>query len=425
MRGRFDLSGDGELRESRGRIARTMYFAGSSTGCLLLLALAGCMSSSDAPLGAQSLDQTSVSVDSSAFAFNGAAAAPTDDASSSGSSAAASSVATAAPAGSAETASSNAPTPLAVTASAPQSPAVAAANAAITDSGEPVAVPTPSPRDAAAPVDVATTGTEVMTAADAPDDEPPASAAPENAVAKTGDTTEPTPAAEQKVSPLARLFSSNRTGQKRNSRSVSSREGETALIPSTRMRATAAAARSIDTISTGSTGTAHIQLASATTHGEEMEALPGVRLQSLYEFPRAEQEATNQARVELASAAGMARLAPGFLVKQRDSVQTICLKPALLGLLKLVQYHYGEPVVITSGYRGAAHNSRVGGVRHSKHMSCEAADIQVDGISKWDLAGYLRSLPGRGGVGTYCYTDSVHLDIGEKRDWNWRCRRRK
>jgi len=27
-------------------------------------------------------------------------------------------------------------------------------------------------------------------------------------------------------------------------------------------------------------------------------------------------------------------------------------------------------------------------------------------------------------VGTYCHTESVHVDVGPERDWNWRCRRR-
>jgi uncharacterized protein YcbK (DUF882 family) len=67
----------------------------------------------------------------------------------------------------------------------------------------------------------------------------------------------------------------------------------------------------------------------------------------------------------------------------------------------------------------------VGGARHSLHTLCAAADIQVDGVSKWELADYLRSIPGRGGVGTYCHTESVHIDIGDERDWNWRCRRRR
>ena len=53
-----------------------------------------------------------------------------------------------------------------------------------------------------------------------------------------------------------------------------------------------------------------------------------------------------------------------------------------------------------------------------------AADIQIDGVSKWDIATYIRSLPDRGGVGTYCHTDSVHLDTGNARDWNWGCGRK-
>ena len=54
-----------------------------------------------------------------------------------------------------------------------------------------------------------------------------------------------------------------------------------------------------------------------------------------------------------------------------------------------------------------------------------AADVQMPGVSKWELAAYARSMPGRGGVGTYCYTKSVHVDIGPERDWNWRCRRKR
>jgi uncharacterized protein YcbK (DUF882 family) len=63
----------------------------------------------------------------------------------------------------------------------------------------------------------------------------------------------------------------------------------------------------------------------------------------------------------------------------------------------------------------------VGGAEESMHKSCDAADIKIDGVSKWDIASYIRSLPDRGGVGTYCHTDSVHLDTGRNRDWNWGC----
>ncbi|WP_419912227.1 YcbK family protein [Hoeflea sp.] len=129
-------------------------------------------------------------------------------------------------------------------------------------------------------------------------------------------------------------------------------------------------------------------------------------------------------QVHLASAAGLARLAPNGLRVQHGGVQTACLKPGLLQILDDVRHHFGRDVVITSGYRSAEHQRRIGGVSGSKHITCEAADIQVPGIDKWELATYLRGLPGRGGVGTYCHTKSVHIDIGSKRDWNWGCKRR-
>lgn len=81
-------------------------------------------------------------------------------------------------------------------------------------------------------------------------------------------------------------------------------------------------------------------------------------------------------------------------------------------------------MVVTSGYRNEDRNRQARGAKNSLHMYCAAADIQVPGVTKWDLATYVRSLPGRGGVGTYCHTDSVHVDVGPERDWNWRCRRR-
>lgn len=127
--------------------------------------------------------------------------------------------------------------------------------------------------------------------------------------------------------------------------------------------------------------------------------------------------------VQLASAAGLARLAPNGLRTQTDNVEISCLKPALVRVLKQVERAYGKPVVVTSGYRNPPRNKRAGGAKNSLHMYCSAADIQIEGVSKWQLAETLRAMPGRGGVGTYCHTKSVHVDIGPERDWNWRCRR--
>lgn len=158
--------------------------------------------------------------------------------------------------------------------------------------------------------------------------------------------------------------------------------------------------------------------------------LPGVRANggleirhraSIYDDSDIDADETDfGAPVTLASAGGMAR---NGLKTQHKSVQVACLKPKLVSILKNLERHYRKPVLITSGYRSPAHNKRVRGAKRSQHMACAAADIQVQGVSKWEVARHLRSLPGRGGVGTYCHTESIHVDIGPERDWNWRCRR--
>ena len=127
----------------------------------------------------------------------------------------------------------------------------------------------------------------------------------------------------------------------------------------------------------------------------------------------------------MAGAAALGRIGGHGLRTQHSKVSVGCLKPKLVRLIKRAERHFGRHAIVTSGYRSRRHNRRVGGARKSMHVSCEAADIQISGVAKWKLASWLRKQEGRGGVGTYCHTRSVHIDIGEKRDWNWRCKRRK
>jgi uncharacterized protein YcbK (DUF882 family) len=129
--------------------------------------------------------------------------------------------------------------------------------------------------------------------------------------------------------------------------------------------------------------------------------------------------------MRLVSAPSMARVAPNGIWIQTENVETDCFRPNLVSLLHKVEKHFGKPPIVTSGFRPVAYNKAAGGASHSKHTTCDAADIQVNGVSKWELADFVRSLPERGGVGTYCYTKSVHIDTGSARDWNWRCRRHK
>jgi uncharacterized protein YcbK (DUF882 family) len=176
-----------------------------------------------------------------------------------------------------------------------------------------------------------------------------------------------------------------------------------------------------------------VRMASLGDNGGDF-ALPGVRQTALFEIKRKsgidddsdiDLHEGEDGGVLMANAAGLARLAPNGLLKQTDRVDVACLKPSLVRVLKTVERHYGKKMIVTSGYRSPAHNRRARGAKNSLHMYCAAVDVQIPGVSKWELAKFARSMPGRGGVGTYCHTNSVHIDVGPERDWNWRCRRRK
>lgn len=163
------------------------------------------------------------------------------------------------------------------------------------------------------------------------------------------------------------------------------------------------------------------QLAPVQTASLATGSIPTSTMNALYSAPKQNLLGSLSGLLHRAALPGMTRIAPNGLHLQNDKVEVGCFKPDLLKVIKTVENHFGRPVIVTSGYRDEEHNRLVGGADESMHKSCEAADIQIDGVAKWDIAAYIRSLPDRGGVGTYCHTDSVHLDTGKTRDWNWGC----
>jgi uncharacterized protein YcbK (DUF882 family) len=97
------------------------------------------------------------------------------------------------------------------------------------------------------------------------------------------------------------------------------------------------------------------------------------------------------------------------------------LDPALTALIGKIEIHFKGKAQIVSGCRSPEHNRRVGGALHSFHLNCQAADILIGEVSPSEIRDYVMSLPERGGVGTYCSTPIVHVDIGPKRQWHWGC----
>src|SRR5690606_36701419 len=107
------------------------------------------------------------------------------------------------------------------------------------------------------------------------------------------------------------------------------------------------------------------------------------------EFDDDHEEETAEPAVlmKLASLSSLSRVAPNGLRLQTERVSVGCMKPELVRRIKAIETHYKTPVVVTSGYCPRESNVR----RGSLHHSCDAAVIQLGGVSKCYLAKFLRA----------------------------------
>lgn len=86
----------------------------------------------------------------------------------------------------------------------------------------------------------------------------------------------------------------------------------------------------------------------------------------------------------------------------------------LVVFLQQIRNHFKKPIIITSGYRCAAHNKEVGGATNSYHTKGQAADIVVNGVSPQEVAKYAESI-GVKGIGLY--DTFVHIDTRTRKSF--------
>lgn len=92
-----------------------------------------------------------------------------------------------------------------------------------------------------------------------------------------------------------------------------------------------------------------------------------------------------------------------------------CLSSQLRAVVHQVASNFG-PVTVNSTCRSRRHNARVGGARHSHHLSGNAVDFRVNGRGARGVYAFLRSHPSVGGLKFY-RRGFFHIDTGSRRTW--------
>lgn len=118
---------------------------------------------------------------------------------------------------------------------------------------------------------------------------------------------------------------------------------------------------------------------------------------------------------------GTKQLSANFKVREfrcQDGSDPIFVDTDLVDILQKIRNHFGKAVTITSAFRTASHNKKVGGATYSQHCYGMAADIKVSGVAASAVADYIETLiPSTGGIGRY--STWTHVDTRKtKARWN-------
>lgn len=118
---------------------------------------------------------------------------------------------------------------------------------------------------------------------------------------------------------------------------------------------------------------------------------------------------------------GATYISKNFRVREfrcQDGSDVVFIESDLVDILQKIRDHFGKSVTITSAFRTASHNKKVGGATYSQHLYGTAADIKVSGVTASAVADFAETLmPNTGGIGRY--STFTHVDVRSiKSRWN-------
>ena len=85
------------------------------------------------------------------------------------------------------------------------------------------------------------------------------------------------------------------------------------------------------------------------------------------------------------------------------------LRDICVQILEAVRLHYGVPIRPNSGYRSPELNKAVGGSAKSQHCKGEAVDIEIAGVSNYELAAWIKDNLIFDQLILECYTPGIAL----------------
>jgi len=90
--------------------------------------------------------------------------------------------------------------------------------------------------------------------------------------------------------------------------------------------------------------------------------------------------------------------------------------------LQVLRDEVKKPITVTSGYRNAAYNAKIGGAKASQHLTGRAADIKISGMTPKEVAAVIEKLIAAGKMkegGLGIYRTWIHYDTrGTKSRWS-------